>query len=297
MINKIVIGVGYGDEGKGATVNHLATPDSTVVRFNGGCQAGHTVVENGIRHVFSSFGSGPFLEELKALKKLGTKPKITINPLCDVTLPIDVAINQDLEDKKNKEDKHGSVGVGFGETIERSSEYASLSVLSIKECQDRTGLKTVINEIYDRWLPHRCSQLNLDESSIRERYDLDNFIDDCLESTNYFTCTSDRQIFEKPNLIFEGAQGLGLDPSYGVMPYCTRSSCGLNGIPDIIKKKKADIYYVSRPYLTRHGAGPLEHEEKMPDWVIDHTNIYSQYQGSLLVVTNFVIIISDKYME
>ena len=111
---KVVIGSNYGDEGKGATVNHLANSNTTVVRFNGGCQAGHTVVENGIRHVFSTFGSGTlkgasthlaqpfvfspgaFLAERKALVDLGLKPKLTINPLCKITLPCDVAINQAL---------------------------------------------------------------------------------------------------------------------------------------------------------------------------------------------------------
>ena len=55
---KVVIGANYGDEGKGNVVNHLADKHSSVIRFNGGAQAGHTVVHNDIRHVFHNFGSG-----------------------------------------------------------------------------------------------------------------------------------------------------------------------------------------------------------------------------------------------
>src|SRR5688572_22088172 len=62
-VTKIVIGLGYGDEGKGQTVHSLASEqkEGIVVRFNGGQQAGHTVVTSEQKHVFSSFGSGAFL--------------------------------------------------------------------------------------------------------------------------------------------------------------------------------------------------------------------------------------------
>jgi adenylosuccinate synthase len=55
----VVIGAAYGDEGKGHVASCLASPESIVVRFNGGCQAGHTVYsKSGVRRVFSHFGSG-----------------------------------------------------------------------------------------------------------------------------------------------------------------------------------------------------------------------------------------------
>lgn len=60
LMRKAVIGLGFGDEGKGITTDYLCskTKNPLVVRFCGGSQVGHTVVHNGIRHVFSSFGSG-----------------------------------------------------------------------------------------------------------------------------------------------------------------------------------------------------------------------------------------------
>ena len=59
MGNSVVIGLGFGDEGKGLVTNYLSSPSSLVCRFSGGHQAGHTVIENGKRHVFSNYGAGP----------------------------------------------------------------------------------------------------------------------------------------------------------------------------------------------------------------------------------------------
>lgn len=293
MIPKVIIGANYGDEGKGATVNYLATKNSTVVRFNGGCQAGHTVVENGVRHVFSSFGSGtlkgasthlsrffvfspgPFLQERKALVDLGIEPKVSIAPECLITLPIDVAINQTLEEKRGK-DRHGSVGVGFGETVERSKKYP----LQVYELFQK-NLRIKINEIYNQWLPTRCLELGLSFDDVYFKYDKNRFIEDCYQSANYFTIIHDAIICANENLIFEGAQGLMLDEDYGVMPYCTPSSCGLKNIGKLIPNQNVEAYYVSRPYFTRHGTGPLLHEDIMPEWVVDKTNVANKYQGNL----------------
>jgi adenylosuccinate synthase len=105
---KVVIGGQYGDEGKGLAVDWLVAqdPDSLVIRFNGGAQAGHTVVApDGRRHVFSHFGSGTFagaptflsrffvanptifLGEAKRLAAIGCQPQVVIDPACPVTTP------------------------------------------------------------------------------------------------------------------------------------------------------------------------------------------------------------------
>ncbi|GAF82360.1 unnamed protein product, partial [marine sediment metagenome] len=133
----IVIGATFGDEGKGLITHHLASRhgrDSIVVRFNGGAQAGHTVVtKNSKRHVFRHVGSGTFagaatflsqffisnpilfLEELKELKNLKLKPKVYIDPESPITTPYDMMINQMAEEFRGNQ-RHGSCGVGFAET-------------------------------------------------------------------------------------------------------------------------------------------------------------------------------------
>src|SRR5574343_932195 len=104
---KACIGLGFGDEGKGITVDYLASqsPDSLVVRYSGGQQAGHTVCLNGIRHVFSNFGSGSLrglptywsehctvdpvgiMNELNILTEQGINPILYIDGNAPVTTP------------------------------------------------------------------------------------------------------------------------------------------------------------------------------------------------------------------
>ena len=106
-----------------------------VIRFNGGAQAGHTVTSpEGIRHVFSHFGSGTlagastylskyfivnpilFNREYDVLIKKGIVPRVYVSPECIVTTPFDMMINQVIE-KRRDGDRHGSCGYGIFETI------------------------------------------------------------------------------------------------------------------------------------------------------------------------------------
>ena len=131
---KIVLGIGFGDEGKGMTVDRLCShsPDDTlVVRFSGGHQVGHTVVRDEYRHVFSNFGSGTLrgvptywsqyctvepiglLRELSILKQENINPILYIDAKCPITTPYDIEYNRKIESKN----MHGSCGVGFGTTL------------------------------------------------------------------------------------------------------------------------------------------------------------------------------------
>ena len=101
----VVIGSSYGDEGKGRVVNDLSSKETLVCRFNGGDQAGHTVVHDGVRHVFSHFGAGTlkgaitylseffvchplkFLMERDELKSKGILPRVIVDPRSLVTTP------------------------------------------------------------------------------------------------------------------------------------------------------------------------------------------------------------------
>ena len=142
-MNKAVIGLGFGDEGKGLTTDYLCSlnPNSIVVRFSGGQQAGHTVVIDEKRHVFSNFGSGTLREiptywskyctmdpigiinELHKLKKLGINPLLYIDSDVPVTTHYDKWINKNS--KTNIE--NGTCGVGIYQTIKREQDHYSLT--------------------------------------------------------------------------------------------------------------------------------------------------------------------------
>lgn len=303
----VVIGTAFGDEGKGRVVSSLATPDSLVCRFNGGAQAGHTVVHQGRPHIFSHFGSGTlvgastylsrffvchpgiFLAEYKELARL-RRPIVYVSPLCQVTTPYDEAVNVLLEQKRGDR-RHGSVGIGFGETIERAEQGYGLTAsdvrnLSLEELTAR--LETIRGE----WLPKRCAQVGvaLDGPMASHIQCLlsDEALNGALFAFNAFrheAVVLERDVIPGPinHIIFEGSQGLGLDPKYGFWPHVTRSACGLRNVQALLPDHTLDVYYVTRAYTTRHGAGPLEHElpHKPYEGIYDFTNLPHKWQGTL----------------
>lgn len=136
----IVVGLGYGDESKGATVDYLAAtiPDTVaVVRWSGGAQAAHNVRHGHRHHTFSQFGSGTFLDvstflrapmmvnpillaaEASALEGQGVHDPLGLilgDARCLVTTPIHIAMNRAREIARGRA-RHGSTGLGIGETV------------------------------------------------------------------------------------------------------------------------------------------------------------------------------------
>src|SRR5258706_5420093 len=296
-----VVGSSFGDEGKGAAVDKLtsANPNSLVVRFNGSGQAGHTVtLPDGRRHIFSHFCSGAlagapsylsehfvinpriFVAEHAELIAFMANTNLTVDPKALVTTPLDVAINRALEIKRGA-GRHGSVGIGFGETIERSERGFPLYAHDIVI---RTGLKRKIERILIEWAPFRTNELGitLDEIDWDEYYF-------CCE---HFTDEALLQPLQKAakghdTIIFEGAQGLLLDQVRGMtFPHVTRSNTGLQNVMPLLDQLEINelrVIYMMRPYLTRHGAGPLpgEVEELKGIKVVDETNTTKPWQGHL----------------
>lgn len=303
-----VLDAAWGDCGKGAATDLISShyPEAIVVRHSGGAQAGHTVeTPDGRRHVFSHFGSGSFVGcptylgpefvvnprvfkiEYEELVALGVKPVVFVHPDCFVTMPTDVSFNR-LMERKRGSGKHGSVGIGFGETIERCTRGFPLRV------GDFIGDRHVpiIAAVLSKWRHSRGEELGLplceyvgplDEWKLY-REECQFFMDKVV------IATPEETIAHHDVVIFEGAQGLLLDQNFGVVfPYVTRSNTGLtNVIPlcDQLGIDKLKVVYMHRPYMTRHGAGPLSLEELWPSvrdnfHIVDKTNIHGEWQGSL----------------
>jgi adenylosuccinate synthase len=306
---RIVIGANYGDEGKGITTDYLAQEwAGIVVRFNGGAQAAHTVhrinpYTNDIdRHVFGHFSSaslqgvptylGPkfvvnpmyFVKELKELQNLLLSPVVYMHPDCYVTTMFDMLINRIIA----KRNQHGTCGAGFNETITRC--YDKNMLLRVRDLYHYP--EGIIKNIQRFYLPARLYELGLTYQEIEtELYDkeLDLMYDvtcSSIEEMLKYSWGRDLQCLQNyKNVVFEGAQGLLLDEKLGVFPHVTRSRTGGNNASAIIKevneKATVDVYYITRPYLTRHGNGPLDWEEPMPSFVVDETNVENEFQGAL----------------
>jgi adenylosuccinate synthase len=310
-IAKVIIGGSFGDEGKGLFTDYLSSHSegkACTVRFNGGAQAGHTVeTTDGKRHVFSHFGSGSFAglptflsrffvcspitfqRELKELSILGAAPQVYADAACPVTTPYDIMINQIAEQGRGKL-RHGSVGVGFGETLERhaNKKYA----LCIADLGNPNLLHRKLDDIRKVWVYLRLAQLEvkhigpewierLNSDAIYER-----FIEDSAQFLSHIIPTSSCRLQSWDHLIFEGAQGLLLDQERGWFPHVTRSYTGIRNalaLAEELEIRDLDVYYLTRSYTTRHGAGPLPHElQQLPyEGIVDKTNRPHAYQGSL----------------
>jgi adenylosuccinate synthase len=305
---QVVIGANYGDEGKGLMTDYFASQDpdcSIVVRFNGGAQAGHTVIiPDGRRHVFSHFGSGSFVDcptylsqffivnpllfarENEELRRLGVRPIVYIDHKAFVTTPYDMFINQILERKRGTA-RHGSCGMGINETMTRSLR-SNLFAVRAYHLLDPGALFQALINLGETWFPARLKEhgIETDQNEVlnftdnREQIMLQ-FVADVATLLNVVTITT--EIPKSSRIIFEGAQGLMLDEDrLDQWPHVTRSKTGLCNVlylARVFQLEQLAVTYVSRTYLTRHGAGTLPGECAWS--LVDQTNVANQFQGHL----------------
>lgn len=293
MRARVVIGANFGDEGKGLVTDYLCSQGAgVVVRFNGGAQAGHTVVTpDGLRHVFSHFGSGTlqnvptflsqffvcnpllFFKEQDRLHAIGIEPTVYAHPECLVTTFADMMINQALEDKRAG-NRHGSCGVGVNETIERS-QVPELKITMADLWNGPKRIESVIAQICGKYSAFRTGK-SIDEPAM-----IDAFIKGC---EKFAEAIHPAGIGQCRDPVFEGAQGLLLDQNNAeYFPHLTRSNTGMKNVRVLCAQagiSDIDAYYVSRTYLTRHGAGPLPGEDASMRFE-DNTNLDHPYQGRL----------------
>ena len=325
----IVIGSLWGDEGKGHMTDILCSQHENTlnVRFNGGAQASHTVVTpDGKRHAFRHFGAGTFagaktylveefivnpvafaFERKELAEQFGIRPVVFVHPNCIVTTVWDVFINQALEVMRDK-DRHGSCGYGINETVERSKNLRYR--LTVKDLVNEQLLRKKLIDIQNEYVPQRLKDeygLTIQELP-KEYQELINYpenIDMCMfyacEFLENVLIRRNSVITRFDNVVFEGAQGLLLDQNnVEYYPHVTSSNTGIKNVMTIFKDIKyagqVDIYYMSRCYLTRHGAGPFKNElGKMPyKNISDPTNIPNEFQGALRFgYLNFDLLISE----
>ena len=309
-IAQAVIGAGWGDEGKGVMVDALAAASSerpTVVRANGGAQAGHTVTtQDGRRHVFHHLGSGAlagarthlsrffvhhpmlFAGERDGVAALGGCTRVSADGRGLVTTPWDMLVNQAAERARGG-GRHGSCGLGFGETVERGEDARlRLTVADLAAPDLASRLEAVRRE----WAPSRLRALGVEALDAREAQVLEDdgvgevFLEDCRRFLDTVSLAPDADLGSGGPVIFEGAQGLLLDQAIGVMPHVTRSHTGLVNVLAVVREAGLDgveALYVTRAYATRHGAGPLPGARPAPEGfeVDDPTNAPNPWQGKI----------------
>ncbi len=297
----IVVDLGFGDAGKGTMIDYLARSRGahTVVRFNGGAQAGHNVVTpDGRHHTFSQFGAATFmpgvrtflsrhmilnplamLVEADRLRDKGVNDafaRTTISAEALVITPFQRAANR-LREISRGDGRHGSCGMGIGET---ASDALTLgrSVVRAGDLIDATALRRKL-----RWLQShkrgqmrdtlaRCAPFPAAADEIRWLED-ETLVDDYVRKLEPFLGTSrivaddwlGDALREPGCVLFEGAQGVLLDEWYGFNPYTTWSTCTFANALGLIAEHGYDGEVtklgVVRAYQTRHGPGPFVTED------------------------------------
>lgn len=322
MSAKIVVGLGWGDEGKGITTDFLVShyPNSIVVRYNGGHQAAHNVVIGDKSHIHSSYGAGtlrgapsyiseyccfypPNMQrEYDVLVQKGITPVLYIHPLAKLTTPYDVAFNRTRERKLG----HGSCGLGIGATFLRNEGPYKLHAVDMSNSDVLHQKLDGIRKLYEeKLLEFSFEEVEYyrDTVSIEIKFFYDGIYSMVRRMRPHFLRGYDI-LKEYDTVIFEGAQGVMLDMDFGTFPNVTYSYTTSRNAIEICEKLgiDAEIYYVTRCYQTRHGSGwmsgndpvQLKNNER-------EINVTNEWQGSLRTaeldysILNFAIACDSIY--
>lgn len=298
----IVVGLGFGDESKGSTVDFLTRLHgaSLVVKFSGGCQSAHNVIEaSGRHHTFSQFGSGtlagatthlalgmlvePFslLREADVLQEKGILDplsQMSIDPECVITTPYHKLANQ-LRETLRGSTRHGTCGVGIGET--RMDEIDGLA-LRAKHLGTETAV-AILREIKSRRMREFQAECQHVEYSR---------IDDlcAIELADHYTgfrtyIHLQDSIFtlkgSRAPVIFEGSQGILIDETHGFAPNNTWTDCTPANAKRLIAEAgggPTQTIGCLRAYSTRHGAGPFVAEDSVVNFPEAHNGCHP-WQG------------------
>lgn len=316
---KVVVGANFGDEGKGLMTDyfcHQATSKNKsciVVMSNGGAQRGHTVnLLDGKKHVFKHFGSGTlvgahtycpsefilnpmeFVRELEDLQQLFVSPVVYVEALCRWTTPYDMIINQIVEAARGDK-KHGSCGMGIWETVYRWKVQPDLYTIYEFNQLPFDSKVEHLKRIRDNWLPKRLKEHGVSDvsSEWKEIVASDFLIHNFIEDVRIFCANTRRVVYpvlkKYDSVVFESGQGLLLDENmtfYG--DNTTPSNTGIFNACKRINTQfdaaNVEFCYVTRTYMTRHGAGRFLTEcdkASINSSMFDETNITNPFQDNL----------------
>ena len=282
-MNKVVVGAQWGDEGKAKITDLLAQDADLIIRYQGGCNAGHTVVAHNKTFKFHLIPSGIlykgktcfigagtvispeyFEQEIQGLIKEGIDvSNLKINPLASITMPYHTEVDGYCENTAGK-GKIGTTKKGIGPTYTDKMARIGLKVQDLYSPE-------ALNEKLDIILP-------LKNKTLEKVYGLEPYTKDCILAL----CEKYARIFkpyvcfdwqkeledakrEKKAILFEGAQGVMLDIDYGTYPFVTSSNpigggaaTGSGYGPTMID----EVIGVAKAYVTRVGEGPFVTELK-----------------------------------
>jgi len=275
-MNKVVVGAQWGDEGKAKITDILAADADLIIRYQGGCNAGHTVVVDNKTFKFHIIPSGilykgktcfigagtvilpeSFEKEIQGLKSEGIDTSsLKVSPLASITMPYHTDIDGYSEDNAKK-GKIGTTKKGIGPTYtDKIARYG----LKIEDLYNEEALSEKLDVI----LPLKNKTLT--EVYGLKPYSKEDIISLCKKYSEIFkpyVCFEWQELLQKSKkqtILFEGAQGVMLDIDYGTYPFVTSSNpigggaaVGSGYGPTMID----EVIGVAKAYITRVGEGPF----------------------------------------
>ncbi len=292
--NVVVLGTQWGDEGKGKIVDLLTDQASTVVRFQGGHNAGHTLVIDGEKTVLHLIPSGVLRDHVQCLigngvvlapdallkeiaelevKDVPVRERLRISPACPLILPYHVALDQARELKRGNQ-KIGTTGRGIGPAYEDKVARRGLRLGDLI-CKDRFAGK--LKEVMD------YHNFVLQSYYGVEPVDYDTVLHETLEMAEQLkpmiadvTAMLHERRTSGANIMFEGAQGSLLDIDHGTYPFVTSSNTTAGGTATGSGFGPLYLDYVlgiTKAYTTRVGSGPF------PTELFDETGAHLAEKG------------------
>ncbi|MFH1245793.1 MAG: adenylosuccinate synthase, partial [Candidatus Omnitrophota bacterium] len=281
MPNTVLIGTQWGDEGKGKIIDILSRQADIIVRFQGGNNAGHTIVvkdEQFILHLIPSgilhqdkvcvIGNGVvidpevLLQEIDDLKKRGVKvdSNLKISDQAHLIFPYHKIVDK-LRESKRAAQRIGTTGRGIGPCYADKVNRCGIRVGDLLDKEVfREKLRSTLtekNEIFKKIYGHKgfsFQQIYQEYISYAER--IERYVLDCCQFLN-------SAVKEGKDILFEGAQGTALDVDFGTYPYVTSSNATAGGacIGSGVSPVDIDkIVGVAKAYTTRVGSGPFPTE-------------------------------------
>ena len=308
--NVVVVGTQWGDEGKGKLVDWLTESAQGVVRFQGGHNAGHTLVINGQKtalHLIPSgimrpgvkcfIGNGVVLsvgklfEEIAGLERAGVqvRNRLRISEACPLILPVHQALDVAREAAREQggQQKIGTTGKGIGPTYEDKIARRALRVQDLKHPERFAAklrdLLALHNHVLVEVLGSRTFEFPeaLKPYIVNGEVQFDAVYNEAMEQAQALKpmiADVSRELHETynagGNLLFEGAQGTLLDVDHGTYPYVTSSNCVAGNASAGAGVGPGMLHYVlgiTKAYCTRVGSGPFPTEL---DWEKEGTPGY-----------------------
>ena len=289
MSNVVVIGTQWGDEGKGKIVDWLSEKANLVVRFQGGHNAGHTLVvdekifklsllpsgivrENTIVLIGNGVVIDPFhlkkeIDELKNQNIKISSENLIISDSAFLILPIHQVIDQLRENKKNTE-KIGTTGRGIGPSYEDKVGRRGLRICDLFDKDELSSKLAQLYGFHNIWLK-AMGEKKLDPEDILENlWDLGQTLKSYVQPSWLLI---NRYNQPTSNILFEGAQGTFLDVDHGTYPFVTSSNTTASQAGMGSGLGPTDIHYtlgITKAYTTRVGSGPFPTEDNGKDGIL-----------------------------